>query len=139
MAEVRALHFEFMPGQGADGLRADVHGRLETIGLERSIRQAIRIILSTTPGERVMRPDYGCDLQRLVFQPNDDTSAGLAMHYVRRALERWEPRIDLLSVDAHRDEAEPGVLLISLEYRIRSTQSNELMELSLDLMGADGT
>ena len=50
-----------------------------------------------------MRPDYGCELHRLVFSPNDDTTAGLAIHYVRRALERWEPRVEVLSRRRHRD------------------------------------
>jgi len=46
-------------------------------------------------GERVLRPEYGCDLHRLVFSPNDATTAGLAVHYVRAALLRWEPRIEI--------------------------------------------
>ena len=70
---------------------------------EASVRQAILLLLSTRPGERVMRPTYGCDLHRLVFSPNDDTTAGLAIHYVRQALERWEPRIEVIRLDAGRE------------------------------------
>ena len=62
-----------------------------------SIRQSLLLLLSTSPGERVMRPDYGCSLRRLVFAPNDDTTAGLAIHYVRQAVERWEPRVEILA------------------------------------------
>jgi len=81
----------------------------------------------------VMRPDYGCDLHRLLFSPNDDTTAGLAIHYVRRALERWEPRIALLSVDANRSEDQPGLLEVSVEYRVRSAQHPDRLVVSLQL------
>ena len=56
-----------------------------------AVRQSILLLLSTRPGERVMRPDNGCDLYRLAFAPSDDMTAGLAIHYVRQAVERWEP------------------------------------------------
>ena len=72
-----------------------------------SVRQAILLLISTTPGERVMRPNYGCALGRLVFSPNDDTTAGLATHYVRQALLRWEPRIQILQLEATRGSTRP--------------------------------
>ena len=70
---------------------------------DEAVRQSILLLLSTIPGERVMRPTYGCHLHRLVFWPNDDTTAGLAIHYVRRAVERFEPRVEVIRVDATRD------------------------------------
>jgi hypothetical protein len=88
---------------------------------EASIRQALLLLLSTSPGERVMRPTYGCDLGRLVFSPNDDTTAGLAILYVRRAIELWEPRVQLLELDAQRSEDAPSRLDIALSYRVRAT------------------
>jgi phage baseplate assembly protein W len=102
-----------------------------------SVRQAILMLLSTAPGERVMRPDYGCDLQRLVFSPNDDTTAGLAIHYVRLALERWEPRIEILQLDANQNAERPELLDISIEYRVRTTQRAERLGLSLNLAGEE--
>ena len=102
---------------------------------EDAVRQAILLLLSTSPGERVMRPEYGCDLHRLIFSPNDDTTAGLAIHYVRRALERWEPRIDILRLDATRCAENPGVLEIVLEYRVRATWQIENLVFHLDLTG----
>ena len=57
-----------------------------------------------------MRPDYGCDIHRLIFSPNDDTTAGLAIYYVQRALDRWEPRVEVLQPDARRDPEDPGRL-----------------------------
>jgi hypothetical protein len=57
----------------------------EMVAEQAAVRQSILLLLTTVPGERVMRPDYGCDLQKLVFSPNDATTHGLAIHYVRRA------------------------------------------------------
>ena len=88
----------------------DPQGKLATAQAETKIEQAIWLILSTAKRERVMRPDYGCELHRLIFSPNDDTTAGLAIHYVRRAVERWEPRIEILRLEAGRNEADPGRL-----------------------------
>lgn len=100
-----------------------------------SVRQAILLLLSTILGERVMRPDYGCQLHRLVFSPNDETTAGLAIHYVRQALDLWEPRIDVLRLDAERNAEDPEQLTISLEYRVRATQQTGTTTFSFNLSG----
>lgn len=102
---------------------------------EESVRQAILLLLATRPGERVMRPEYGCDLHRLVFSPNDDTTAGLATHYVQRALARWEPRIQILRLDTTRPEGDPGRLDIQLQYRVKSTLRVEQLTFPLNLAG----
>ena len=89
---------------------------------EKSIQEAIWIILATSPGERVMRPDFGCDIHRLVFSVIDATTVGRAAQEVRLALIRWEPRIDVLDVDTEvRGRGE--VLLINVHYRNRSTNN----------------
>ena len=107
--------------QGQPGLALTARGALAMVDSEASIRQALLLLLSTSPGERVMRPTYGCDLGRLVFSPNDDTTAGLAILYVRRAIELWEPRVQLLELDAQRSEDAPSRLDIALSYRVRAT------------------
>jgi Bacteriophage baseplate protein W len=122
----RSVHAEFSalatdPGSGETGLILDPSGRLEMVSNLESVEQSLALLLSTRPGERVMRPQYGCDLHGLVFAPNDDTTAGLAAHYVRKAVQTWEPRVELLAVDAVRDQAAPYVLNITLSYRLRST------------------
>lgn len=104
---------------------------------EDSIRQALLLLLSTMPGERVMRPDYGCDLRRLVFSPVDDTAAGLAVHYVRQAVERWEPRVEIVRLDASRNSAEPGRLDVVLEYRVRATRRTDEIGFGLYLTGEE--
>jgi uncharacterized protein len=98
-----------------------------------AVRQSIMLLLTTAPGERVMRPDYGCDLQKLVFLPNDATTHGLAIHYVRRALQRWEPRIEILRLDAEADEKDPGRMDVILEYRVRKTAQTENLVISVPL------
>jgi phage baseplate assembly protein W len=127
-------HPDFDSNEKTTGLAINADGRLATVEGSASVRQAILLLLSTRPGERVMRPSYGCYLYRLMFAPNDDTTAGLAIHYVRRALEHWEPRIDILSLDAERSPEDSGKLTISLEYRQRSTRVDERLLLTLDLM-----
>jgi uncharacterized protein len=100
-----------------------------------AVRQSILMLLSTQPGERVMRPEYGCDLRQLVFSPNDDTTAGIAIYLVRSALLQWEPRIDILDLDAGPDPQNPSVLIISLKYQVRITKSNDEIQLAVNLAG----
>ena len=82
-----------------------------------------------------MRPDYGCDLHRLIFSPNDDTTAGLAIHYIRRAIEKWEPRVDIVALDAGRDPEAPEQLNIQLAYRVRATLHIEPLTIAVSLAG----
>ena len=134
----RFLHPDLDVGEERAGLRVTPTGAVEMVDEHAAVRQAVLLLLSTLPGERVMRPDYGCDLHRLAFSPNDDTCAGLAMHYVCRALERWEPRIQLLKVDAGRSPEDPWRLDISLEYRVRATQRGDRLVYPLALAGGPG-
>lgn len=116
------------------GLRFGANGGIEMVQYNESIRQALLLLFSTRPGERVMRPDYGCDIHRLIFSPNDDTTAGLAIYYVQRAIDRWEPRIDVLQLDAGRDPQQSERLNITLQYRVRVTRHTELLSFSLNLV-----
>jgi len=102
-------------------------GGIATVGGEADIEQAIRVILETAPGERVMRPEFGCGLHRLVFAPNSPTTAGLVAFHVREALGRWEPRVEVEQVDVSPDPQRDAVLFIQIRYRVRST--NDLRNL----------
>ena len=97
-------------------------GRIATALHEEDIRQAIRIILDTEPGERVMRPDFGAGLRGLLFEPINTTTLALARHRVERALVLWEPRIDSVGVDV-RAEPRQGLLRIEVRYRVRTTNT----------------
>jgi hypothetical protein len=135
-ANTRAWRFSFRPidERGRDaGLALTVRGGVELVNEADAVRQAILLLVSTRPGERVMRPDYGCHLFRLAFAPNDDTTAGLAIHYVRAALARWEPRIAVLKLDAVRNLEHKSRLDIDLQYRLRSRAGSEQLALTYDL------
>ena len=102
-------------------VHVDARGRVALSRRERDIEEAIRIILLTPKGQRVMRPEFGCQIHELIFAPNDSTTSGLATYYVEEALTMWEPRIRLIEVTAMPDEENDGRLLIQIEYEIKST------------------
>lgn len=117
----------------AGGLTVGPTGSLATVEGDASVRQAILLLLITQPGERVMRPQYGSLLHRLIFAPNNATTAGLAIHYVRQALARWEPRVEVLDVDAGADPDAPEQLVITLRYRVRASQEEATLTIPVEL------
>ncbi len=112
---------QFLGAGWAFPLRTDATGSIALVSAEREVAESIRIILGTAPGERPMRPEFGCAIHDLVFAPADATTAGQLAYHVRQALERWEPRIDLHDVTIHFDAAEAGTLLIDIHYTLRDT------------------
>lgn len=97
-------------------LSLNARGHLNMVSGEQAVRQAILMLLMTAPGQRVMRPDYGCRIHELVFSPGDATTLGLASYYVDEALKRWEPRIDVGQVEARVDPYEEGRVLLDISY-----------------------
>lgn len=135
-ARYRAWHFlhpDFDAPERAAGLQVTPGGAIQMIDRDSSVKQSIKLILSTATGERVMRPEYGCDLDQLVFMQNDQTLLGLAIHLVRKALERWEPRIEIRNIDAEFNQGEPGRMDILLDYRLRNSTTVESLKLPLNL------
>lgn len=96
-------------------------GRIAQSAYEEDIRQSIRIILETAPGERVMRPDFGCGIHELVFTNLDSTTLQLIRSSVEEALRRYEARIEVLGINVDDSEALSGKLLVELEYNVRKT------------------
>jgi phage baseplate assembly protein W len=82
---------------------------------------AIRVVLSTAPGERVMRPAFGCKIWDLLFEPVNTNTLGLMAQAVREAVAQWEPRVDLLDVIVTPDANDSGMVRIALTYEIRTT------------------
>jgi phage baseplate assembly protein W len=103
--------------------RIEPDGRIAVAEYEEDIRQAIRIILGTDRGERVMRPDFGAGLRSFVFEPVNTTTMALVRARVEDALVEWEPRIDLQEVAVTTDLVERNRLLIEISYRVRATNS----------------
>ena len=102
---------------------------------EASIHDAMWLILATARGERMMRPDFGCELSSLVFSPNNSSTADLARYYVSDAFARWEPRIDVLDVVVGNDVL-LGHLVIDVRYRLRALGTVQSLIHRLPLEGA---
>lgn len=98
-------------------------GAIAMSDYEQDIKESIRIILATAKGERVMRPDFGCGIHDLVFDSINKATMGLVETSVREALTIWEPRVELLKLDISPDAATKGMLLVSIDYRVRETNS----------------
>ena len=94
----------------------DRTGGVSSSVFEESIRDSIFIILGTAPGERIMRPTFGCDIHDLVFAPNNPNTCGLAAHYCEEALNKWEPRVAKVKAKARPSPDEPNKILIDIEY-----------------------
>jgi len=114
MADVLGTGWAFPP-------RVDARGRVAFARQERDVEEAIRIILLTPKGQRVMRPEFGCRIHDLAFAPNNASLTGLASYYVEEALNMWEPRIRVEEVRARVDVETPERLLIDIKYQIKAT------------------
>ena len=102
-------------------LSVDRRGGIALATGETDVDQAIEIILSTAPGERPMRPEFGCGVHDFVFDTIDASTVGRLETEIRRALDRWEPRIVLEEVEFDLSEMGDGRLLINIGYRLRAT------------------
>ena len=102
-----------------------LNGRAEVVMLEEEadIVSSLEILLSTRPGERVMLPDYGCNLEELLFENLDTTLKALLADKIETAILYFEPRIDLESVSLETGRELEGVVLIEVTYRVRTTNS----------------
>lgn len=111
-------------GQGwSFPVKPDMSGALKFAGGEDKIRQSIWIILGTAPGERQMRPTFGCGIHDLVFQANTAAFRGVVQQKVQESLTKWEPRIDVIDVRVEVPPEGRNYLLIRIDYRIRTTNA----------------
>ena len=110
-------------GSGWSFSRLIEHNCIDTSAGDENIRECIWIILATSPGERVMRPRFGCGLHDLVFSVNDASTVGQVRQQVWDALVLWEPRIEVLDVDVEV-KGQGEVLLINIHYRVRTTNNH---------------
>lgn len=126
-------------GQGlAFPLQTNGRGELALVTGPTDIEQSIRIILGTVPGERVMRPNFGCRAWELVFAPNNATTQALLKHYVEQALSFWEPRIDLKKVDVQNEPFSDGATLrVIIQYVIKATHDPRSIVYPFYIMGQE--
>jgi phage baseplate assembly protein W len=101
----------------------DAEGHIAMSEYEEDIKEAIWIILSTSKGERVMRPDFGCGIHDYVFASLNTSNLMLIENNVREALILWEPRIKLLKVETLSEKAAEGILMINIEYEVSTTNN----------------
>jgi phage baseplate assembly protein W len=113
--------YEFVGSGLAFPVRVDLAGGIELVSGDRELEQSIALILTTIPGERPMRPEFGSRIHEYVFAPADESTAGLLAYEVRQSLLRWEPRIDVTDVVVAPDQREWGVMLVEIRYTVRST------------------
>ncbi len=104
-------------------LQVTASGKIAQARYEQRIEESIYLILSTAKGERVMLPDFGCGIHELVFAPNNTLTRSVVVQNVRQALVAFEPRIDVLEVNAEEAEGEPNLLLLRISYRIRANNA----------------
>jgi uncharacterized protein len=102
-------------------MRVNALGSVELVSALEDIDQAIMIILSTRPGERLMRPEFGCRAYDLVFEPRDSVFVGKMQEYVTESLTRWEPRIDLINVRPEIDPDTDGAVYVNIDYVAKSS------------------
>lgn len=114
-----------------------VTGKIATSEYEEDIKEAIKIILMTSKGERVMRNDFGCSISDYVYETMDATNLGLVESSIREALMNWEPRIKDVVVTTAPDGETPGRLLVSIEYVVRAT--NNLFNMVYPFFLKEGT
>ena len=98
-------------------------GQIAQARYEHRIEESIYLILSTSKGERVMLPDFGCGIHDLVFAPNNSTTIAVVVQTAREALVAFEPRIDVLDISAESAPEEANLLLIRINYRIRANNA----------------
>jgi hypothetical protein len=102
-------------------MSVDATGGISLVRREREIEESIRLVLATAPGERPMRPEFGCGIHDYVFAPADGSTAGQIAYEVRTAIERWEPRIDVNEVAVSLDSQSDGILYIDVSYEVRGS------------------
>jgi phage baseplate assembly protein W len=112
---------EFIGRGWAFPLRTDATGGIALVSREREVEEAIRLILGTTPGERPMRPEFGCRIHDYIFGLADGTTANEITAEVKRSLDRWEPRIDVEDVVVSFDALDQTLIYIDVRYSLRRT------------------
>jgi uncharacterized protein len=120
---VAEQHREYLGTGWAFPVKPDPTGSLRYVSDAELVEQSIEIILGTSPGERQMRPEFGCRIYDLVGEANTAALRGMVQQKVREALVRWEPRIDVLEVRVDSPDDQKNRLDIWIDYRIRSNNA----------------
>jgi hypothetical protein len=128
VGEILGRGMAFPPRLGPDGRIAWSEG-------ETNIREAIRIVLMTVPGERLRRPAFGAGLEEFLYEPNTTTTRRSIEDRITRAIAAWEPRVSLESVDVDEDPVDPASAIATVTFRIIATGEVERVSASISLGG----
>jgi phage baseplate assembly protein W len=102
-------------------LRVDRLGGIAVSSGDSDVKEAIDIILGTAPGERPMRPEFGCGIHNYIFDTIDASMLGKVEYEIRSALDRWEPRIEVLEITPDLARIDEGVLMLDITYSLVAT------------------
>jgi phage baseplate assembly protein W len=125
-ASVYGKGIAFPPRVGSDGRMAWSEG-------EDNVREAIRVILMTEPGERLRLPAFGAGLGRMLFEPNILATHTLIRQRIQDALARWEPRVRVESVEVEADAIDPQAAIATITYRLVATQAQERVAVAVSV------
>jgi Bacteriophage baseplate protein W len=126
MTSVLGRGLSFPPRVGGDGRFVWSEG-------ETNIRESVTVILKTEPGERVGLQEFGAGLGRFLFEPNIPATHARIQDAIERALARWEPRIEIESVDVGPDASQPETAVATVTYRLVATAARERISLNVPL------
>ena len=118
-------------------LRVNARGEIALSSGEVDVQESIRIVLGTRPGERVMRPEFGCRVHELMFEPRTVATRSLIQQYVRQALTRWEPRIIVQSVSVSMDDDMDGAIFVEVSYVVKATHDERSIVYPFFLVGEE--
>lgn len=127
-ADLYGKSLGFPPRVGANGQMVWSEGEL-------NVRESIAVILQTQPGERLMMPDFGCGLERFLFEPNSIATLRLIQEEVKRAIVRWERRVRLDDVQVATNPLDARAVDITLYYTLVATQKQERLSMVMSLQG----
>lgn len=108
-------------------IAVDGRGGIALASGERDIEEAIRLILETPKGYRLMRPEFGCRIHELIYAPINTSTIAMACRYVEEALAWWEPRIEVLDVAADRQPEHDNTIPLTISYRVRATHDERAL------------
>lgn len=129
---------EFVGSGWAFPMGTNATGSIALSSGDRELAESIRLVLGTSPGERPMRPEFGCPIADYVFAPPDATTAGQVAWDVRESLRRWEPRIEVRDVTVSVDDQEPNTMYIDISYVKRGTNDPRNLVFPFYTIGEEG-
>src|SRR5215475_11389398 len=130
---------DFVGAGWAFPLGVGPQGGIALVRREVELEQAMRLILSTYPGERPMRPEFGCRLRDFVFRPTNIETVAELTNEVRTALLRWEPRVDIEAVNVFPASADHSTLFIDIQYRTKDTNDRRNLVFPFYTIPEDGS